>query len=74
MGFVMSVEFVKTTLVQRFSSAMGGICRARPVKDKCFFLGLEFLLGLEVVEHLVMATAPLIYNCQNLELLLPWNV
>ena len=37
---------------------MGDIWRARPVKDQCFFLGLAFILGLEVVEHLVMATAP----------------
>ena len=28
------------------------------MKDQCFFLGLAFILGLEVVEHLVMATAP----------------
>ena len=52
MGFAVSVEFVRTALVRRFWSAVGDIWRARPVKDQCFFLGLE------VVEHLVMSTAP----------------
>ena len=58
MGFAVTVEFVRTAVVQRFWSAMGDIWRARPVKDQCFFLGLAFILGLEVVEHLVMETAP----------------
>ena len=58
MGFAVSVEFVRTALVRRFWSAMGDIWRARPVKDQCFFLDLAFILSLEVVEHLVMATAP----------------
>ena len=58
MGFAMSVEFVRTALVRRFWSTVGDIWRARLVKDQCFFLGLAFILDLEVVEHLVMMTAP----------------
>ena len=70
MGFAVTVEFVRTAFVRRFWSAVGDIWRARPVKDQCFFIDLVFILNLldsslfmeEVVEHLVMVTAPLIYK------------
>ena len=66
MGFSVTVEFVRTVVVRRFWSAVGDIWRAHPVKEQCFFLGLVFILNLldsllfmeEVVEHLVMVTAP----------------
>ena len=67
----MTVELVRTAVVRQFWSAVGDFWRARPVKElvrnmKCFFLSLAFIMNLldsllfmeEVVEHLVMATAP----------------
>ena len=62
----MTVEFVRTAVVRQFWSAVGDIWRARLVKEQCFFLSLAFILNLldrllfmeEVVENLVMATAP----------------
>ena len=67
----MTVELVRTVGVQRFWSAVGNFWRALPVKElvlnmKCFFLSLAFILNLlyillfmeEVVEYLVMETAP----------------